>query len=126
MSARPRKNVPGQGAREVQAPYRCEPPAGAFREQSAAPLAESTLTSKGQVTIPAIIRSRYHLDAGDVLVWRMGDDGRLVVEAKRSFSLAHIRAAVAAAGAPVPARAFTDREMDEAIAQEIEARFGRP
>jgi AbrB family looped-hinge helix DNA binding protein len=88
-------------------------------------LAESTLTSKGQVTIPQAIRTLYQLDTGDSLVWRLEKDGRLLVEPKRTLTLADIRAAVAAAGAPVPPRAFTQEEMDEAIGQALEAKFGR-
>jgi bifunctional DNA-binding transcriptional regulator/antitoxin component of YhaV-PrlF toxin-antitoxin module len=88
-------------------------------------LAESILTSKGQVTIPQAIRSLYQLDIGDSLVWRQEADGRLMVEPKRSLTLADIRAAVSAAGAPTPARVFTNAEMDDAIGQALEAKFGR-
>jgi AbrB family looped-hinge helix DNA binding protein len=88
-------------------------------------LAESILTSKGQVTIPQAIRSMYQLDAGDSLVWRLEQDGRLVVEPKRALSLADIRAAIAEAGAPVSPRAFSPEEMIEAIGQALEAKFGR-
>jgi len=89
-------------------------------------LAESILTSKGQVTIPQAIRARYQLDAGDSLVWRQDADGRLFVEPKRSRTLADIRAAIAAAGIPVPPRAYTNAEMDEAIGAALESRHGRP
>jgi bifunctional DNA-binding transcriptional regulator/antitoxin component of YhaV-PrlF toxin-antitoxin module len=88
-------------------------------------LAESILTSKGQVTIPQAIRTFYQLDIGDSLVWRREADGRLVVEPKRSLSLADIRAAIAAAGAPTPSRAYTNEEMDDAIGQALEGKFGR-
>ena len=88
-------------------------------------LAESRLTSKGPVTIPLAVRSMYQLDAGDLLVWRLEEDGRLVVEPKRSLTLAGIRAAIAAAGAPVPARAFTREEMETAIGQALEENLGR-
>jgi AbrB family looped-hinge helix DNA binding protein len=88
-------------------------------------LAESTLTSKGQVTIPQAIRSLYQLDAGDSLVWRLEEEGRLVVEPKRALTLADIRAAIAAAGAPAPPRAFTREDMEQAIAQALEAKLGR-
>jgi bifunctional DNA-binding transcriptional regulator/antitoxin component of YhaV-PrlF toxin-antitoxin module len=88
-------------------------------------LAESILTSKGQVTIPLAIRTLYQLDAGDALVWRRAKDGGLVVEPRRALTLADIRAATAAAGAPVPARAFTREEMIESIGQALEAQFGR-
>jgi len=88
-------------------------------------LAESILTSKGQVTIPQAIRSMYQLDAGDSLVWRKDQEGRLLVEPKRALTLKDIRAAVAAAGAPAPARAFTRAEMDEAIGQAMDSKYGR-
>lgn len=88
-------------------------------------LAESTLTSKGQVTIPLAIRSKYQLDAGDTLVWRLEQDGSLRVEPKRSLTISDIRAAAKAAGAPAPARAFTREEMEEAIGKALEADFGR-
>ena len=88
-------------------------------------MAESILTSKGQVTIPQAIRSLYQLDTGDSLVWRQEPDGRLIVEPKRSCTLADIRNAIAAAGAPSPPRAYTNEEMDDAIGQGLEAKFGR-
>jgi AbrB family looped-hinge helix DNA binding protein len=89
-------------------------------------LAESILTSKGQVTIPQSIRALYQLDTGDCLVWRRDRDGHLVVEPRRTLSLADIRAAAAAAGAPVPPRAFTREEMEEAISQSVGEKLGRP
>jgi AbrB family looped-hinge helix DNA binding protein len=89
-------------------------------------LAESILTSKGQVTIPQAIRAMYQLDAGDSLVWRKDKEGRLLVEPKRALTLMDIRAAVAAAGAPAPTRAFTREEMDEAIGQALDSKYGRP
>ena len=89
-------------------------------------IAESILTSKGQITIPNAIRSRYQLDAGDSLVWLQDADGRLFVEPKRSLTLADIRAAIAAAGLPAPPRSFSNEEMDEAIGTALESKHGRP
>jgi hypothetical protein len=59
------------------------------------------------------------------VVWRQDEDGRLVVEPKRGLTLGDIRAAIAAAGVPAPARPFTLKELDEAVAQALEARHGR-
>ena len=101
-------------------------PAKPVKELVCGVVAESILTSKGQVTIPQAIRSRYQLDAGDSLVWRQDEDGRLFVEPKRSLSLADIRAAITAAGIPLPPRAYTSEEMDEAIGAALEAKYGRP
>jgi AbrB family looped-hinge helix DNA binding protein len=88
-------------------------------------LAESTLTSKGQVTIPQSIRSMYHLDAGDSLVWRRDKEGRLMVEPKRTLTIEDIWAAIEVAGAPVSTRAATDKDMEEAIGQVLGAKHGR-
>lgn len=89
-------------------------------------MAESVLTSKGQVTIPLAIRHLYQMDAGDRLLWRRDPDGRLVVEPRRTLSLADIRAAAMAAGAPAAPRAFTRDEMEEAIGQALGEKHGRP
>ncbi len=40
----------------------------------------TTITSKGQVTIPKPIRERLHLKTGDRLGFRVGDDGRVFIE----------------------------------------------
>jgi AbrB family looped-hinge helix DNA binding protein len=39
----------------------------------------STLTSKGQVTVPKAIRDRLGLSAGEVLEFSVDEDGRMVV-----------------------------------------------
>lgn len=82
-------------------------------------VAESILTSKGRVTIPQALRAKYQLDAGDSLVWREDAAGRLQVEPRRSLTLADIRAAAAAAGAPVPVRSATLPDMEKAIEEAI-------
>lgn len=40
---------------------------------------ETTINDRGMVTVPATIRRRLDIDAGDKLRWRV-DDGRLQVE----------------------------------------------
>jgi len=59
-------------------------------------------------------------------VRRQDPEGHLLVEPKRALTLVDIRAALAAAGAPAPSRAFTVEEMDAAIGQALESRHGRP
>lgn len=39
----------------------------------------STITSKGQVTIPRAVREELDLQAGDQLSWSVSEDGSLVV-----------------------------------------------
>lgn len=38
-------------------------------------MAESTLTSKGQITIPKVVRERLHLEPGDTVYFDIHDDG---------------------------------------------------
>ncbi len=37
------------------------------------------ISSKGQVTIPADVRKKMHLETGDTVVWETSDDGRVWV-----------------------------------------------
>jgi AbrB family looped-hinge helix DNA binding protein len=48
---------------------------------------ESTLTTKGQVTLPSALRHELNLDVGDRLRWRRGADGALVVEPRKRRSI---------------------------------------
>lgn len=54
---------------------------------------EATLTSKGQVTVPAPLRRALGLKAGDKLVFKRDDQGRYFVEA-RTDALADLRGSV--------------------------------
>jgi AbrB family looped-hinge helix DNA binding protein len=47
---------------------------------------KSTITSKGQTTIPKAIRHRLALDAGDVLIWEETEEGIRVSVASRAFT----------------------------------------
>ncbi len=38
-------------------------------------MAESTVTSKGQITIPKMVRERLHLEPGDKVYFDVKDDG---------------------------------------------------
>jgi AbrB family looped-hinge helix DNA binding protein len=49
-------------------------------------MAKSTITSKGQTTIPKIIRNRLGVDVGDTLVWEEAEDGIRVSVASRAFA----------------------------------------
>jgi antitoxin PrlF len=44
--------------------------------------AESTLTSKGQTTIPRAIRERLHMKAGDRMTFTMMPDGTVLLRVK--------------------------------------------
>ena len=43
---------------------------------------ESTITAKGQTTVPADVRARVHAGAGTRLVWSVMPDGTIIVRAK--------------------------------------------
>jgi AbrB family looped-hinge helix DNA binding protein len=45
-------------------------------------MAESTLTAKGQTTVPADIRARVQAKPGTRLVWSVMPDGTIIVRAK--------------------------------------------
>jgi antitoxin PrlF len=43
---------------------------------------ESTLTTKGQITIPKVVRERLHLEAGDKVYFDVRDDGSVIMVAR--------------------------------------------
>lgn len=96
-------------------------------------LAESTLTSKDQITVPKVVCQLLDIHAGDRLVWSMDAEGRLVVSGGRTNTLEDIRAAVAAAEktkgkaggtSKIPAR-VTIEDMKAGIARAVQSKHGR-
>jgi AbrB family looped-hinge helix DNA binding protein len=47
-------------------------------------MAESTITSKGQITIPKVVRERLHLDVGDTVYFDLRPDGSVVLMARNT------------------------------------------
>lgn len=45
-------------------------------------MTESTITAKGQTTVPADIRALVHAEPGTRLVWSVMPDGTIIVRAK--------------------------------------------
>lgn len=45
-------------------------------------MSESTITAKGQTTVPAEVREQIHATPGTRLVWTVIPDGTIVVRAK--------------------------------------------
>ena len=45
-------------------------------------MAESTITAKGQTTVPADVRALVHAKPGTKLVWSVTPDGTIIVRAK--------------------------------------------
>jgi antitoxin PrlF len=51
-------------------------------------VAESTITAKGQTTVPAEVRARVKATPGTRLVWTVTADGTIIVRAKTKSILA--------------------------------------
>lgn len=92
-------------------------------------LAESTLTSKEQLTVPKVVRKLLDLHAGDSLVWSLDAEGRLVVSGGRTNTLEDIRAAVAAAekagGASKKPAGVAIEDMKAGIARAVRSKHVR-
>lgn len=80
----------------------------------------STLTSKGQITVPKKVREHLHLSKGDRVDFVIEEDGTVRVEPAR-LSLRELEGALARPGrAPVSLE-----EMDAAVARRHGERDGR-
>jgi len=72
-------------------------------------MATSSLTSKGQLTLPISIRKKLKLRTGDQVVFTEREDGSITVEAKKS-NLMDLYGSLHHPGNP-----FTIDEMNEAV-----------
>jgi AbrB family looped-hinge helix DNA binding protein len=92
-------------------------------------LAESTLTSKDQITVPKAVRQLLDLHAGDSLIWSLDAEDRLVVSSGRTNTLKDICAAVAATekagGKPKTTADVTIGDMKAGIARAVRSKHGR-
>ena len=68
----------------------------------------STITSKGQVTIPAEVRRHLGLRQGDKLAFVIGDSGTVELQVPKYPTVASLRGRVATLG-----RELSDEEMME-------------
>lgn len=50
------------------------------------------ISSKGQVTIPAVVRNALNVKTGDTLAWDIETDGRIVVRRIEPIDLAYLSA----------------------------------
>jgi AbrB family looped-hinge helix DNA binding protein len=78
---------------------------------------ETTVTSKGQITIPQALRQTFHLAAGDRLRFRGRSDGTIVVEPRKRRRIVDIADANAfrAGEAGVDLDATIDAAINEAM-----------
>ena len=80
---------------------------------------QTKLTSQGQVSVPAPVRSFLHLIPGSVLVWTQEGD-RIVVERAKRHTTAEVHLALFADAAPGRAKTFS--ELEQSIRQSIQRR----
>jgi antitoxin PrlF len=83
--------------------------------------ADATITSKGQVTVPAEIREKLGVKAGDRLHFRLTESGKLTVTPIRRRSIFD---SLDELKLPSIGRPVTREDIDSAIEQEITARHG--
>ena len=82
-------------------------------------MAVSTITSKGQTTIPKSVRERLHLKPGDRVEFVARDDGTaLIVPA--TLTLEQLKASM-----PPPAKALTLEEIGVAVRRHAASRSWR-
>ncbi len=84
--------------------------------------ADATITSEGQITVPAEIRQKLGVKVGDRLRFCLTDSGKLtVIPIRRRSIFDHLdELKLPSIGRPV-----TRDDIDAAIEQEVNARYGR-
>lgn len=80
---------------------------------------QTKITSQGQVSVPAAVRSFLHLTPGSVLVWSQDGD-RIVVERAKRHSTAEVHGALFEGGAAVSAPAKTLNELKPGIRKRMQ------
>lgn len=86
-------------------------------------MSASTLTSKGQVTIPKEVRERLGLKEGDRLVFRFDDEGNLLVRPEARSPLGRLPGLLHHLARERP---VTVEEMNEAVNRRAAKRFPEP
>jgi AbrB family looped-hinge helix DNA binding protein len=74
----------------------------------------TTLTSKGQMTLPSAVRSQLGLEAGDQLSVTILDAETIVLKRRVSHSVSALRGLL-----PRPTKALTLREIDAGVAAHL-------
>lgn len=82
---------------------------------------QTTLTSKGQMTLPNAVRTRLGLDAGDQLLVTIQDDNTIMLTRRASPSVTSLRGLL-----PTPSRALTVQEMDAGVAAYLKSKHVVP
>ena len=78
---------------------------------------QTTLTSKGQMTLPSAVRARLGLEAGDRLLVTVQDDDTIILKRRPAAVVTSVRGLLSR-----PKRALTVEEMDAGIAAHLSAK----
>jgi antitoxin PrlF len=81
---------------------------------------QTTLTSKGQMTLPAAVRAQLGLEAGDQLLVSVMDADTIVLKRPAAASAPSLRGLL-----PRPKKALSVGEMDLGVAQHLRGKHGR-
>ncbi|MGQ9496772.1 MAG: AbrB/MazE/SpoVT family DNA-binding domain-containing protein [Desulfotomaculales bacterium] len=76
------------------------------------------LTSKGQVTIPVIVRRKLNLQPGDELLFDLGPDGEVKVRALKRKRLTELYASLPAKR-PYPGKTAVREEVATGLSRQI-------
>jgi len=85
------------------------------------PIAQSKITSQGQVSVPAAIRRKLGVGPGSVLEWEEEGD-KIVVRRSGRFTSEDIRRAVFPEGPP---KRRSLKELKEGIAEYVREKYAR-
>ena len=78
---------------------------------------QTTLTSKGQMTLPSAVRARLGLEAGDQLLVTVQGDDSIILTRRPTANVTVLRGLLSA-----PKRALTVAEMDAGVAAHLGAK----
>jgi len=84
-------------------------------------IAQSRITSQGQVSVPAAVRRKLGVGPGSILKWEEEGD-KIVVRRSGKFSFEDIHRALYPNGPP---RRRTLKELKEGIARYVQEKHGR-
>ncbi len=84
-------------------------------------LAQSKVTSQGQISIPLSVRQKLGVGPGSTLEW-IEEDGKIVVKRKAQYTLEDLRAVLFPNGAPKRKKPL---DAKTAIRNYIRKRYGR-
>lgn len=82
---------------------------------------QSKLTSQGQVSVPAAVRSFLHLTPGSALVWSL-EGNRIIVERAKRHTTADVHGALFGGAQPPAETPKTLAELKQGIRQHMQRR----